>query len=150
MFDSAWGTKMGRPYSQDLRDRVMSAVDGGASPAEVAELFEVDVSYIYKALIRRRTTGIITALPWAAGPRPKLEAYEDALRRRVAELSDATLEEIRAWLISEHGVKVSIGCLWATLKRLKLSLKKSHSMPPSKTAKTSPASGVPGMRLKAS
>jgi transposase len=144
------GTKMGRPYSQDLRDRVLSAVDGGAPPAEVAELFEVDVSYVYKVLIRRRTTGITTALPWAAGPRPKLEAYEDSLRRHVAELSDATLEEIRAWLISEHSVKVSIGCLWATLKRLKLPLKKSHSMPPSKTARTSPAGVAPGMRLKAS
>jgi transposase len=144
------GTKMGRPYSQDLRDRVLSAVDGGAPPAEVAELFEVDVSYVYKVLIRRRTTGITTALPWAAGPRPKLEAYEDALRRHIAEFSDATLEEIRAWLISEHGVKVSIGCLWATLKRLKLPLKKSHSMPPSKTARTSSASVAPGMRLKAS
>ena len=141
---------MGRPYSQDLRDRVFSAVDGGMPPAEVAELFEVNVSYVYKALIRRRTTGITTALPWAAGPRPKLEAYEDALRCHVAKFSDATLEEIRAWLILEHGVEVSIGCLWTTLKRLKLPLKKSHSMPPSRIAKTSPASVAPGMRLKAS
>jgi transposase len=120
------------------------------TPAEAAEVLEVDVSYIYKALIRRRTTGITTALPWAAGPRPKLEAYEDALRGHVAEYSDATLEEIRAWLVSEHGVKVSIGCLWAALKRLKLPLKKSHSMPPSKTAKTSPARGAAGIHLKAS
>jgi transposase len=144
------GTKMGRPYSQDLRDRVLSAVDGGMPPAEVAELFEVNVSYVYKVLIRRRTRGITTALPWAAGVRPKLKGYEDALRRHVAEFSDATLEEIRAWLICEHGVKVSIGCLWNTLERLKLPLKKSHSMPPSKTAKTSPVSVAHGMRLKAS
>jgi transposase len=119
-------------------------------PAEVAELFEVNVSYVYKVLIRRRTTGITTALPWAAGARPKLEAYEDALRCHVAEFSDATLEEIRAWLLSEHGVKVSVGCLWKTLKRLKLSLKKSHSMPPNRTVKTSPVTVAPGMRLKAS
>ena len=52
---------MGRPYSQDLRDRVLSAVDSGMSPAEVAELFEVNVSYVYKVLIRRRTTGSTTA-----------------------------------------------------------------------------------------
>lgn len=144
------GTKMGRPYSQDLRDRVLSAVDGGMPPAEVAELFEVNVSYVYKVLIRRRTMGITTALPWAAGRRPKLETYEEALRGHVAECSDATLEEIRAWLILEHGVEVSIGCLWNTLKRLKLPLKKSHSMPLSRIAKTSPVSVAPGMRLKAS
>jgi transposase len=89
-------------------------------------------------------------LPWAAGPRPKLKEYEDVLRRHVAEFSDATLEEIRAWLFSEHGVKVSIGCLWKTLRRLKLSLKKSHSTPPSKTAKMSPVTVAPGMRPNAS
>jgi transposase len=103
------GTKMGRPYSQDLRDRVLSAVDGGMPPAEVAEVFEVNVSYVYKVLIRRRRTGITTALPWAAGPRPKLEAYEEALRGHVAEHSDATLEEIRDWLILEHGASAAFG-----------------------------------------
>lgn len=141
---------MGRPYSQDLRDRVLGSVDDGMAPVEVAEVFQVDVSYVYKVLIRRRTTGIRTALPWAAGARPKLKDHEEPLRRHVAEFSDATLEEIRAWLIGEHGVKVSIGCLWNTLKRMKLPLKKSRSTPPSKTAKTSPRNAVSGMRLKAS
>jgi transposase len=144
------GTEMGRPYSQDLRDRVLSAVDGGMRPADVAELFEVDVSYVYKVLIRRRTTGITTSLPWAAGARPKLGAYDDELRRHVAEFSDATLEEIRAWLLREHGVKVSVGCLWHTLERMKLPLKKSRNAPQSRTAKMSPKSVAPGMRLRAS
>src|SRR5262245_7261268 len=144
------GTKMGRPYSQDLRDRVFSAIDGGMTPAEVAEVFEVDVSYVYKVLIRRRTSGITTALPWAAGPQPKLKQHEEALRRHVAEFSDATLEEIRAWLLSERGIKVSIGCLWNALQRMKLPLKKSRSTPPSRSAKMSPRNGAPGMPLKAS
>jgi transposase len=141
---------MGRAYSQDLRDRVLSAIDGGMAAAEVAELFQVDVSYVYKVLIRRRTTGITTALPWAAGARPKLKDHEAALRGHVSEFCDATLEEIRVWLISEKGVKVSIGCLWNTLKRMRLPLKKSHSTPPSRTAQTSPRRAEPGMRLKAS
>jgi len=140
---------MGRPYSQDLRGRVLSAVDGGMPPTEVAELFEVTVSYVYKVLIRRRTTGITTALPWSAGPRRKLGAYEAELRRHVLEFSDATLEEIRAWLICEHGVRVSVGCLWNALRRLKLPLKKSHNMLPNRTAKMSPARATSGMRLKA-
>jgi transposase len=144
------GTKMDRPYSQDLRDRVFSAMDGGMTAAEVAEVFEVDVSYVYKALIRRRTTGMTTALPWAAGPRPKLEPHEEALRRHVAEFSDATLEEIRAWLIGERGIKVSIGCLWNALQRMKLPLKKSRSTPLSRSVKMSPRNGAPGMLLKAS
>jgi transposase len=141
---------MGRPYSQDLRDRVLASVDGGMAPSEVAEVFQVDVSYVYKVLIRRRTTGITTALPWAAGARPKLKDHEEALRGHVTQFSDATLEEIRAWLVSEHGIKVSVGCLWNTLTRMRLPLKKSHSTPPSRTAQTSPRRAEPGMRLKAS
>lgn len=140
---------MGRPYSQDLRERVLSAVDGGMRPTEVAGLFRVDVSYIYKVLIRRRTLGVTTALPWAAGPRPKLKNHEGALRRYVAEHADATLEEIRAWLVAEHGIEVSVGCLFNTLKRLRLPLKKSHSGPPNRTAKMSLKSVAPGSRRRA-
>jgi transposase len=114
---------MGRPYSQDLRDRVLASVDGAMAPAETVELFQVDVSYVYKVLIRRRTMGITTALPWAAGARSKLKDHEETLRRHVTEFSDATHEEIRAWLTAEHGIKVSIGCLWNTLQRMKLPLK---------------------------
>jgi hypothetical protein len=38
---------MGVAYSQDLRDRVMAAVDGGLGAYAAARLFRVSVSYIY-------------------------------------------------------------------------------------------------------
>ena len=44
---------MGKPYSQDLRERVIAAVDTGTGAYVAALLFQVSVSYIYKALIRR-------------------------------------------------------------------------------------------------
>jgi hypothetical protein len=44
---------MGVAYSQDLRDRVLAAVDGGLGVYSAAPLFRVRVSYIYKALGRR-------------------------------------------------------------------------------------------------
>jgi transposase len=46
---------MGKPYSQDLRERVIAAVDTGTGAYVAALLFQVSVSYIYKALIRRTT-----------------------------------------------------------------------------------------------
>ena len=46
---------MGKPYSQDLRERVIAAVDTGTGAYVAAPLFRVSVSYIYKALIRRRS-----------------------------------------------------------------------------------------------
>lgn len=38
------------PYSNDLRLRVLAAVDGGVPVRQVAALLRVSVSYIYKAL----------------------------------------------------------------------------------------------------
>ena len=96
------------------------------------------MSYIYKALGRRRTTGETSARPWAGGPKPKLAAHDDALRARVLSEPDATLAELRAWLIEKRGVKVSVGCLWKRLRRLGLTLKKSRCAPPNKTAPMSP------------
>ena len=72
------------------------------------------MSYIYKALGRRRTTGETSARPWAGGPKPKLAAHDEALRVRVMNEPDATLAELQAWLIKEHDMKVSVGCLWKT------------------------------------
>ena len=139
---------MGAPYSQDLRGRVIAAVDGGLGVYAAAPLFQVSVSYIYKALGRRRRTGEVTARTSGHGPKPKLAALDDALRRRVAETPDATLAEIKDWLLAEHETKVSIGCLWKQLRRLGLTLKKSHSAPPSNNAPMSQRPARNGLRGK--
>jgi transposase len=61
---------MGKPYSQDLRERVISAVDLGGRVYAIAAVFQVSVSYIYKALGRRRTTGETTARRGRVGRKP--------------------------------------------------------------------------------
>jgi transposase len=67
---------MGRPYSEDLRERVIAAVDLGGRVYEVAPVFQVSVSYIYKALGRRRAT----ARKGRVGRKAKLAAHDEALR----------------------------------------------------------------------
>jgi transposase len=127
---------MGVAYSQDLRERVMAAVDGGLGAYSAAPMFRVSVSYIYKALGRRRATGDVTAHKSGGGPKPKLAAYDEALRAQVAQKADITLVELQAWLANAHAVKVSVGCLWARLRHLELTLKKSRNAPQSRTAPT--------------
>jgi transposase len=129
---------MGKPYSQDLRERVMAAMDGGARAYAIAPLFQVSVSYIYKALIRRRTTGETSARRSRSGPKPKLADHDEALRERIAAVPDATLAELQAWLWAEQGVKVSLGCLWKRLQHLDLPLKKSRNVRPNRIGRTSP------------
>jgi transposase len=140
---------MGKPYSQDLRERVISAVDNGTGAYAAAPLFRVSVSYIYKVLGRRRTTGESTARTGKAGRKAKLAAHDEALRAQVAAYPDATLEELQTWLSVERQVEVSIGCLWNRLQRLQLPLKKSHSVPPSRIGRMSPRRGLNGMPARA-
>ena len=108
---------MGVAYSQDLRDRVLAAVDGGLRVYSAAPLFRVSVSYIYKALGRkalgrRRASGDVTAHRSGGGPKPKLAAYDEALRAQVAQKGDITLVELQAWLAGDHAVSA-----WAAFGR---------------------------------
>ena len=127
---------MGAAYSQDLRERVMAAVDGGLGVYSAAPMFRVSVSYIYKALGRRRATGDVRAHKSGGGPKPKLAAYDEALRAQVAQKADITLVELQAWLAGDHAVKVSVGCLWARVRHLGLTLKKSRNTPQSRIVPT--------------
>jgi transposase len=104
--DSPQGITMGKPYSQDLRERVIGAMDDGGDAYEIAPLFQVSVSYIYKILARRRSTGETTPRSQRHGPLPKLAPYDEALRARVAAEPDTTIAELRSWLWSEHKIKV--------------------------------------------
>jgi transposase len=138
----AW--KSGRSYSADLRGRVLAAIDGGSPAKAVARLFQVSVSYIYKALGRREATGETEARPQRNHQQLKLAAHHDAIAAEVARRPDVTLEELRAWLLATHGVSASLGLMHKTLVRLGLTLKKSRGGPRSRTGRTSPSNAPPG------
>lgn len=132
----AW--RLGQAYSQDLRDRVLAAVDDGRAVREVAPLFRVSIAYIYKALGRRRATGDVTVRPRGGTVPVKLVGHEAALLEHLRTNSDATLAEMRRWLLETRGVQVSVGGLWNGLARLGWTLKKSHNGQRSRTAPMSP------------
>ena len=102
------GWRQGQSYSQDLRARVLAAVDGGMAARAAAKLFRVSVSYIYKALIRRRRTGEVSASS-RRGHRPRKlsPAQERALAAHIEAQPDLTLAALQAWLLDEHGVRLS-------------------------------------------
>lgn len=116
--------RSGQTYSEDLRARVLAAVDSGRQVHDVAPLFEVSASYIYKALARRRRTGMATALPKSGRPGRKLDRHSDALIGHIAENPNATLAELVAWSKAERDVTVCIATMWATLAALGVKLRK--------------------------
>jgi len=141
----AW--RQGQSYSEDLRARILAAVDGGMAARTAALLFRVSVSYIYKALIRRRRTGEVSAST-RRGHRPRklAPAQEAALAAHIAAHPDLTLAALQVWLHDEHGVRLSNGAMWAAVARLGLSFKKRRSAPASRTARTSPHAAASGRR----
>jgi transposase len=120
--------RSGRAYSQDLRERVLAAVDGGLRVREAAPLFRVSISYIYKALERRAATGATAPLARGGAQRKAvLSGHEAALLAHLRAKPDATLGELRLWLLETRGVGISVGALWNGLDRLGWTLKKSRS-----------------------
>lgn len=103
---------------------MLFAVDRGRRVYEVAPLFEVSVSHIYKALARRKATGIETALPKRGHPGRKLDDHVGALATCIAEHPVATLNELVGWSMRERGVAVCVATMWAIIQALVLTLKK--------------------------
>ena len=128
----------GQAYSQDLRDRVFALSDSGLRVGATASALRVSVSYVSKALSRRRATGEIAARPQRCQLTPKLAALHEAIVVEVARHPDATLAELRHWLNETHQVSVSNGLMHKTLVHLGLTLKKSRSMPRSRRGPMSP------------
>jgi len=129
--------RQGQAYGADLRARVLAALDAGATVREAGERFSVSPSYCAKVRLRREATGDVGAGPQRGGHVPrKLAPHEAALRARLDEAEDATLKELRAWLLAERGVAVSLGTIWTAIERLGLTLKKSASGRRSRTAPT--------------
>jgi transposase len=136
--------RSGRSYSADLRSRVLAAIDGGSAAKEVALLFQVSVSYIYKALARRRETGETAARPQRNRQRLKLGLHHNAVAAEVGRRPDITLDELRSWLLETHAIAASLGLMHNTLARLGLTLKKSRGGRRSRIGPTSPSDAEPG------
>jgi transposase len=131
------GWKSGQSYSTDLRSRVLAAIDGGSPARATAQLFQVSVSYIYKALGRRSSTGETEARPQRNRQVLKLKDHHGLIAAEVALRPDMTLNELRAWLVATHGLSASLG----------LTRKKSRAGRRSRIGPTSPSgasSGGPG------
>ena len=131
----AW--RRGQSYGTDLRTRVLAALDAGARVREAAVRFAGSPSYCAKVRLRREATGAVEAGSQRGGHVPrKLAVHEVALRARLDEVDDATLKELRVWLLRERGVSASLGTIWTAIARMGLTLKKSGSGRRNRTAPT--------------
>lgn len=117
---------MVRPYSLDLRERVVAAVEGGQTCRAVADLFDVSVASVVKWSQRARVTGSAAAKPMG-GKRPVLLAGQRAfILDRIEAVPNLSLRALAAEL-AERGVIVSYGAVWTFVHREGLSFKKKRA-----------------------
>ena len=123
-------------YSMDLRTRVLAACDGGEGTKEVAKQFSVSPAWVRRLKQRRREGGSVAPRPIPGG-RPKLDGpARQAPAGFVRDKPDATPEELRARVASELGVRISVGALWETLRRMEFTFRKSRRTRPSRRGPT--------------
>jgi transposase len=134
---------MPKPYSGDLRERVLLADEAGLPPAVIAERFGVGLSTIYLWRQQARLEGRRCAKPHGGGRVRGIDtAGEAILRALVAERNDRTLDEYIEQLAARSGgSKVSRPTLCRALRRLGLGRKKRRYAPANRTVPTSNRSG---------
>jgi len=120
--DSISGGPMPKPYSQDLRMRVIEAVEGGASRREAAELYGISPSVVVIWMQRWMATGSIEAKPIGGSTSP-LDEHSEFLLGLTVEQPDMTLDEIVA-AMARAGIAGSRTAVWRFYERHDISFKK--------------------------
>jgi transposase len=107
-----------KPYSKDLRLRVLATVDRGIPRAEVAKTFSVSLPTIKRWLKRRRETGDVEVKPIPGRPSVKGAVLREWLPSHLKENPDLTLEEHREAFEEARGEQVSAATVGRTIAGL--------------------------------
>src|SRR5216683_6915146 len=89
-------------YSQDLRERVLRALDRGDRPTEIARRFEVSRVWVYQVRDREQETGVRSSFQIGGHRRSRLAEREQMLRAWIAAEPDLTLAELQQRLEHFH------------------------------------------------
>jgi len=120
-----------KAYSLDLRQKIIDAyTNQEGSIRQVAQRFKVAKSFVQKLLKRYREEGTLAPKAQGGGFAAKLSEHLHVVEQLVEQENDATLAELCEHLYQDTGVRVSQSTLCRQLQQLKLTRKKSLTMPP--------------------
>jgi transposase len=116
---------MARPYSLDLRERVVRAVLSGQPCRAVADVFGVSVASVVKWSQRHRATGSAAAKPMGSRRPFVLEAERGWLLSRIREEPEITTRAL-ARELAARGIVVGHVAVWNILRRERQTFKKNR------------------------
>jgi transposase len=117
---------MAKPYSQDLRDRLVRAVLAGQSRRKSARGFDVSASCVIKLMQRFEITGGCLPRKFGGHKRHALAAHEDKVRALVTAQPDLTITELWRKLTTLE-IKVGRSAVGRFLRHLQLTFKKNSA-----------------------
>jgi transposase len=117
---------MGKPLSDDLRERVVEAIEKGISRRAAAERFGISASSAVRWFSTWRTTGAVCAKHQGGDQRSqRIEAFSETILEAINAKVDITLAEIVAMLRDKHEAAFAPSSVWRFLDRHAMTLKKN-------------------------
>jgi transposase len=118
---------MPAPYSEDLRQRVVDAYKAKlGSQRQLAERFQVSLSFVQRLIRSYQKTGEVNAKPHGGGAIAKIKIENlPTVQQLVDEQPDAILSELCERLAERSGINVSISTMHRAVQRLELTNKKN-------------------------
>src|SRR5258707_13810645 len=129
---------MGKPYSDDLRERVVAGIEAGHTRVKVAELYNMALSTVGGIIKRKRETGSVSPDKFGGYKTFRLEPHTDRVKELVAEQPGSTLAEVQV-RFAEEKMKVSQSGVSRVLHHINLTFIKKRTL--SRTQSTRPRLG---------
>src|ERR1700682_2256738 len=137
---------MPRPYSSDLRARVIEEIVTGASRREAAERYGISASVVVIWAQRFEKTGSVAAKP-SGGSTSPLEDHAEFLLALIATQPDLTLDEIVV-VMEKRRIAGSRSAVWRFFDRRNISFKKNFVRDGAKAGRRGPRAPVVGARAR--
>ena len=127
---------MGKPYSLDLRERVVCAIEAGLSTRQAAARFSIGIATAGAWGRLKRSQGDVRPAKQGKPKGSVLDAHADFILGALREKPDLTLDDMVERLVTERDVRVVGTAVWKFLDRHDMTHKKRLRMPVSKNALT--------------
>lgn len=127
---------MGKPYSLDLRERVVAALEDGLSTRQAAARFSIGIATAGEWGRLKRSQGDVKPAKQGKPKGSVLDVHADFILGALSEKADLTLDELVERLAAERDVRVVRTAVWKFLDRHGQTHKKRPHMPASSNALT--------------
>ena len=119
---------MAKPLSEDLRVRIVRAVDSGMSRRAAAERFGVSASSAVRFVKEWFGSGSVAAKRQGGDQRShRIEAHREFILNAIEEKPDLTLVEIAELLTNQQGASFAPSSVWRFLDRHAVTFKKKRA-----------------------